>query len=433
MGEHDFVERANGFCRPTGRRVGIDSRGVRLTRLAAGGSGLSIELDDLHRPLGLSTERSRRKFAPNARALAAVALIGAGMGAITFLAGGADHAGEPFATASIAPAESPGAGATGVGASDDSREGADRDVATGSQVEQESGVNVLRSGGGSTPDALVIRVPDAPGPVKLAASPDPRLVERSDFGPLPRIAADGARPAQVYARPAMPVAKGRPRIALVLGGLGLNDQTTASATAKLPGEVSLAFAPYGEHLKAQAAKAREAGHEILLQMPMEPFDYAQDNPGPQTLTIDAGGARNLERLHWVMARATGFVGIENFLGARFTADEAALTPILQDLAGRGLIFVDDGSSARSIASLIGTSLKLPVRRADIVIDAVPQPEMIDKALQRLEALARQNGLATASASAMPVTVERLSRWTQGLGERGIDLVPVTSTLKLKGG
>jgi polysaccharide deacetylase 2 family uncharacterized protein YibQ len=133
-----------------------------------------------------------------------------------------------------------------------------------------------------------------------------------------------------------------------------------------------------------------------------------------------------------MARAAGFVGIENFLGARFTADEAAVTPILKDLAARGLIFIDDGSSARSIAPAIAASLNLGVRRADIVIDAAPNAAMIDAALSRLEALSRDRGLACASASALPITIERLSAWAASLGERGIDLVPVTATLSLKG-
>jgi uncharacterized protein len=400
----------------------------------AGAAGLPTEPDDLHKPLGLSADRSRAGLAPHLRAIAAAVMIGAGVAALTFLAGEADHAGEPFATASIEPAAPSNASAP-EGREPDGKGGDDERAAaaaSATEIEADSGVAVVRPDGAPAPGAMVIRIPDAPGAAKLAAAPDPRLIERSDFGPLPRVGPDGARPAQVYARPAPSPAKGRPRIALVIGGLGLNDQATTRAITKLPGEVSLAFAPYGVNLKAQAAKAREAGHEILLQMPMEPFDYAQNNPGPQTLTTDAGGARNLERLHWALARAPGFVGIENFLGARFTADEAALSPVLKDLAERGLIFVDDGSSARSITAIVGPSLNLAVRRADIVIDAAPDGAKIDEALQRLETLARENGLATASGSALPVTLEHLSRWSESLGGRGIDLVPVTSTLKLKG-
>ncbi|SDR33242.1 hypothetical protein SAMN05519103_02086 [Rhizobiales bacterium GAS113] len=399
---------------------------------------MSIEPDDLHKPLGLSTGRSGHRFKAGARSLAAAALVGAGVGVFSFLAREADHAGEPYAMAEIAPAapESVGTIAKTTPAKTTPEEAAGparRLSSTGAEIESDSGVTVIRPGGASAPDALVIRVPDAFGPIRLAAAPDPRLVERGEFGPLPRIGPDGARPAQIYARPAPAAAtKGRPRIALIVGGLGLNEQTTAAAMTKLPGEVSLAFAPYGANLKAQAMKAREIGHEILLQMPMEPFDYPQNNPGPQTLTTEAGAAQNLERLHWAMARAAGFVGIENFLGARFTADEAAVTPILKDLAARGLIFIDDGSSARSIAPAIAASLNLGVRRADIVIDAAPNAAMIDAALSRLEALSRDRGLACASASALPITIERLSAWAASLGERGIDLVPVTATLSLKG-
>ena len=397
---------------------------------------LPLEPDELHKPLGLPEAPRAGRSVPRALTLLGFALLGAGVGALRYLAGGSEHAGEPFASAEIAPAapQSVGSIAKSPAEKSDPDDGgqAPRSLArSGPEVESDSGVTVIRQGGGSAPAAMVIRVPDAVGPIALAAAPDPRLVERGKYGSLPRIGADGAKPAQVYARPAPAGGKGRPRIALVIGGLGLSDQTTTVAIAKLPGEVSLAFAPYGANLKAQSAKARESGHEILLQMPMESFDYPQDNPGPQTLTTDAGASQNLDRLHWVMARAQGFIGVENFLGARFTADEASLTPVLKDLAKRGLIFVDDGSSARSLAPAIGAALHVPVGRADVVIDAAPSPAAIDAALERLEAAARQKGLAIGAGSELPITLDRLAHWSAALRERGIDLVPVSASFNLK--
>jgi uncharacterized protein len=395
---------------------------------------LPLAPDELHKPLGLD-DAGRQGWRRGAPALLAAALIGTGLAGLRFLAGDADHAGEPFATAEIAASAPQAVGAIAAGAprkdADSAPEGPAKLTMTGPEVESDSGVTVVRQGGGVAPGALVIRIPDAPGPTRLAAAPDPRLVERSKFGPLPRIGPDGARPAQIYARPATPSAKGRPRIALVIGGLGLNELSTTVAIGKLPGEVSLAFAPYGADLKAQSAKAREAGHEILVQVPMESFDYPRDNPGPQTLTAEAGAGANRERLAWVMSRMSGYVGIESFLGARFTSDEAALTPVLKEFGERGLIFLDDGSSARSLAPAIGASLNLPVGRADMVIDAAPSANAIDAALARLEAMARQKGLATATGSALPVTLDRLAHWTAGLAERGIDLVPVSATFGMK--
>jgi polysaccharide deacetylase 2 family uncharacterized protein YibQ len=391
---------------------------------------VSIGPDDFHKPLGQPADQSGSALARRAKPLVLAAILGAGFSVLSYLASDSRHVGEPFATATIAPV-APDAPTPARKGGAETAEPTLPATATAAEIEGASGVTVVRPGGSSAPGSVVISVPDSISSVKLAAAPDARLVERSELGPLPRIGADGARPAQVYARPAPASAKGRPRIALVLGGVGLNDSTTTNAISRLPGEISLAFAPYGQALKGQIAKAREAGHEVLLQVPMEPFDYPQTNPGPQTLTLEAGATQNLERLHWVMTRAPGYVGIENFLGARFTADEGAITPVLKDLAERGLIFVDDGSSARSIAPAIAASLNLSVRRADIVIDAAPNAAAIDAALAQLESLARDKGLAAASANALPVTIDRLAHWAAGLAERGIDLVPVSATVNLK--
>jgi polysaccharide deacetylase 2 family uncharacterized protein YibQ len=286
-------------------------------------------------------------------------------------------------------------------------------------------VAVVRAEGGAAPDAVVIRVPDQP--VRLAPAPDTRLVERTRYGLLPKVGPDGARPAQIYARPLPGPAAGRsrPRISLLVGGLGISPTATAEAIAKLPPAVTLAFAPYGRDLERLVARARDSGHEVMLQVPMEPFDYPDNDPGPHTLTVGAKPQENLDRLHWVMGRFTGYTGIVTYMGAKLTADEAALSPILREVGGRGLILVDDGSSSRSTirTGLQGTT---PTLRAHGVVDALPQPDAVDRELTRLEAAARERGAAVATASALPLTVERIARWARGLDERGLDLVPVSA-------
>jgi len=288
---------------------------------------------------------------------------------------------------------------------------------------------VVRPDGGAAPTSIVIRVPDA-FDGKLAPAPDQRLVERTRYGLLPRTGPDGARPAEVYARPVPPpgasdAAPGA-RLAIVVGGLGIGQAATADAIAKLPAPVSLAFAPYGNDLESHVARARQDGHEVLLQAPMEPFDYPDNDPGPHTLTVRAKGAENLGRLHWAMARFSGYVGIINFMGGKLTSDEPALAPILRELGGRGLVFVDDGSSSRSLAEKVGAAVQTPVARADLVLDGVPRADAVDRQLERLEQLARQRGFAIASASALPVTVDRIAAWARSLESRGVSLVPVTN-------
>ncbi|MDO9442875.1 MAG: divergent polysaccharide deacetylase family protein [Beijerinckiaceae bacterium] len=300
--------------------------------------------------------------------------------------------------------------------------------ALGNQVETESGVKVVRRGGGDAPGALIIRIPDEIG-VQLAPAPDRRLVEKGTHGPLPKIGADGARPSEVYARPLiMPtnMRAGAPRIAIVVGGMGLSQTATSGAIDKLPAAVTLAFAPYGSDLAQQAATARTAGHEILLQSPMEGFD--KDAGGARALLTDASAAKTIDTLHWQMSRFPGYVGVTNFLGARFTTSQNALSPVMREIGDRGLLFFDDGSSPQSLAPTVAAAAGVSASRADVVIDASQRAEDIEAALQRLEKLAREKGTAIGMASGLPQTVERIARFTQGLEQRGVALVPLTAVI-----
>ena len=196
--------------------------------------------------------------------------------------------------------------------------------------------------------------------------------------------------------------------------------------SKLPGPVTFAFGPYGFEIDRTVAKARADGHEVLLQIPMEPFDYPDNDPGPQTLLVSLSAEQNLDRLHWLMSRFQGYVGISNFMGARFTASEPALAPVLREAAKRGLIYVDDGSSHRSLAGQISGIDNLSFAKAEVVIDAVPTPQNIDRALSRLEALAKERGSAIGVASALPASIDRIANWAKSAGSRGIVLVPISA-------
>ncbi len=268
---------------------------------------------------------------------------------------------------------------------------------------------------------------DGANPPKTPAL-DQAFVEMTPRGPIPKIAADGTRPAEAFARPVKPL-PGRPdapRIALIIGGLGVSASGTADAIAKMPGAVTLAFMPYGPEIEGLVARARGTGHEILLEVPLEPFSYPENDSGPQTLLTSLTPEQNLERLHWLMSRFQGYVGIVGAMGARFTASEQSFAPVLRETAKRGLIFVDDGANARSVASRIASANSLPFAKADVVIDAVPTPGEIDHALGRLEMAARERTFAVGMSSALPVSIEHISKWAKAAESRGLLLVPITA-------
>ena len=163
---------------------------------------------------------------------------------------------------------------------------------------------------------MVIPAPGNGAAPSGGAAIDQKFVEMTPHGLVPKIAADGVRPADAFAQPvkALPGKPDAPRVALIVGGLGVSTSATSDAIAKLPGPVTLAFMPYGSDVVALVARARGEGHEVLLQVPMEPFDYPDNDPGPQTLLTSLAPQQNIDRLYWLMSRIQAYVGIINMMG-----------------------------------------------------------------------------------------------------------------------
>jgi uncharacterized protein len=280
---------------------------------------------------------------------------------------------------------------------------------------------------GASNNVVVIRDPSAVGQnLRVAHLPDKALVEQGESGPLPVRAADGRRPVDVYARP-WSGARGA-RVAIVIGGLGLSQTGTQEAIGKLPSEVTLAFASAGNSLGRWMQESRREGHEIIMQVPLEPFDFPNVNPGRNTLTVAASQAENLQNLRWALSRTTNYTGVMNYMGARFAADQAAMEPVMAELGKRGLLYLDDGSSARSVAPELALKDRVPFAVADSIIDAVRDRAEILKKLDQLESIARAKGVAIGTGSAFGVTVDAVAEWAGQAKQRGIEIVPISAVV-----
>jgi polysaccharide deacetylase 2 family uncharacterized protein YibQ len=405
--------------------------------------------DDLSAPLGQGIGRKRDKTNRRNRWMAAIAPLGPrvlagalGCFALVFLGWvlftDAPLGGEPMVVvAANLHADAAGPDAKTIEANPGHAAEADRErpdrydgppIGAG-QPAAAAGRNTVTIIDGSSGKREDVVIPGQQADKSAAAAPaDQRFAEASRSGPIPRIAPDGTRPSEAFAQPVktLPDRPNAPRIAIVVAGLGISAIGTSDALAKLPGPVTFGFAPYGADLDHLAARAREGGHEILLQVPMEPFDYPDNDPGPQTLLTSLNASQNIERLHWLMSRLQGYVGLANYMGGRFTATETALAPILREAAKRGLIYVEDGNSPRSVASQMAGANNLPYAKADLTIDAVPTAAEIDRTLSRLEKTARDRGFAVGMANALPASIERIAVWAKAAESHGLLLVPISA-------
>jgi polysaccharide deacetylase 2 family uncharacterized protein YibQ len=251
----------------------------------------------------------------------------------------------------------------------------------------------------------------------LAQAPIAGLFTQGPGGMLPVISPDGRQAFQAYARPY--AAEGKPKVALIIGGLGLNAKTTREAIASLPPEVTLSFVPYSDGLQGWIDMARSAGHEVLLEAPMEPKDYPDNDPGPYTLMADGQPQETTQRLQWLLSRATGYFGVTNYLGSKFVQSAPAMSVFENELKQRGLAFIDDGS-----ASHVGGGL--PRASADRIVDDQLDGGAIDAQLGALETQASRNGQALGSGFAYPITLQEAAHWAAGLSGHGIQLVPASA-------
>lgn len=397
--------------------------------------------DDLSAPLGQDKPRRKRRLRLPFTAMQALAVM-LGLFLVAF-AGFAIFnkdplGGEPMTRIAIRePKASDEKPAAAAGPGQDNRQESKHETReTPKQAGEQKTVTMIDGSTGTRHDVVIggsdaadkgeAAAASAPPPVM--AGIDPKLLEKSRYGMIPVVAGD-LKPFNVYAADAdRAKAAKMPVVAILIGGLGVGAAKTTDAIMRLPPAVTLAFTPYGADPGKLAERARAQRHEIFLQIPMEPYDFPDNDPGPQTLLTSLTADQNMDRLYWHLSRMQGYAGLTNFMGARFIATDAAMQPIIRDAAKRGLGFFDDGSSPRSIAPQAAASQAMPFGKGDIAIDVVPTPTEIDRALNKLESVARERGVAVGTASALPVSIERIGSWTKSLSDRGILLVPLTTAM-----
>lgn len=262
----------------------------------------------------------------------------------------------------------------------------------------------------------------------LSPAPDQALLEDNPVGPLPKRSANGRAPWQVYARP-FDDNSSASLVAIIVTDMGLSAAATEQAIHDLPPDVTFAFSPYAERLSTWTDKARQLGFETLLQLPLEPTAYPQNDPGPETLLTSLSADENMKRLYWTLSRVGGPIGVLNKNGDKFVATDAALQPVLKDLNTRGLAFIDDGTSnAPSAAALIAGDLKLPYARSGIMLDQIPSRDAIQSQLNALVTQAKTNGSAIGTVSPSPLALEQIKQFAAHASGNNVVIVPVSAII-----
>lgn len=290
---------------------------------------------------------------------------------------------------------------------------------------------------GTDPDAeppvpmLAERTPDRLPPEPKAAAPRPVETALLPAPPPPVAVAPPRGGVPAWQRHAVPsrVPPDRPAIAIVIDDMGL-DRKRSARVVGLPGPLTLAWLPYANDLPSQTRAARAAGHELMLHLPMEPSVRA--DPGPNALLTSLAPEEIQRRLALALSSFDGYVGVNNHMGSRFTADRALMAPVLAEIQKRGLLWLDSRTTPRSAAGGLAPSLHLPFAGRDVFLDNVETVTAVRGQLSRTEAVARQQGFAVAIGHPHDATIEALAAWLPEVQKRGFALVTVSAVVRARG-
>lgn len=259
------------------------------------------------------------------------------------------------------------------------------------------------------------------------AAPDDSLMKRTAYGSIPRIASDGRKPSSVYAQKFTPTDK--PHVALIVGGLGINRALTERAIDELPPYVTLAFAPYAKDLTFWTKRARDAGHEIMIEIPMENRSGDEQALGPAALLTTRTAEENAQRLDWILSRFGGYFGVTNYLGSKFSGDRDAMELLLARIDAAGLAYVDD----------TGALARARVQGAAATVNRLIDPGFgsdkgqLKRDLEALEKIASAEGDALGKTYIHDATLTSIAEWASSLDERDLALAPASAVLALRAG
>ena len=220
----------------------------------------------------------------------------------------------------------------------------------------------------------------------------------------------------------------KPKIAIVLDDMGIDQQRSYLAT-QLKGPLTLSYLTYARDLSKQTNQARQAGHELMLHVPMEPANPNID-PGPNVLLSGVSKNETIATLNWGLNQFSSFVGINNHMGSRFTSDLEGMRTVMQELKKRELIFLDSVTSGSTKGQIAANQIGVPFIARNIFLDHIDDINEIKARLNAVKKLAKTQGYAVAIGHPRDSTIKALKPWLAQIENENFQLVPISALIPM---
>jgi polysaccharide deacetylase 2 family uncharacterized protein YibQ len=218
-----------------------------------------------------------------------------------------------------------------------------------------------------------------------------------------------------------------PRIAIVVDDLGY-DPVRDAEWLGFPEKITASVLPFGPSSKTFAASARSRGFTVLLHVPMEPEEAAEDGTGPYRLRRGMTGGEMEEAFSRMAKDVPQATGASNHMGSAFTSDPAAMDAFALILKGKGYFFVDSLTAAGSVGAAAARRAGVQALRRDVFLDVDPRPEEMRRQWEKAIALAKERGEAVLICHSRKETLSALLEMLPVLRREGVRAVTVEELL-----
>jgi polysaccharide deacetylase 2 family uncharacterized protein YibQ len=218
-----------------------------------------------------------------------------------------------------------------------------------------------------------------------------------------------------------------PVLAIVIDDMGL-DRPRALQMIGLHGPLTLSLMTYADDLPGLVKQAHSAGHEVMAHLPMEPIN-PKENPGRGALLEKMDDDAIRKQIAADLDGWAGYVGINNHMGSKFTADKSHMAVVMAELKTRGLLWLDSRTTNDSAGPGAARAAGVPFITRDIFLDNVETVDAVRVQLELAKATAKSNGTAVAIGHPHDATITALKEWLPTLQAAGVVLVPATEILR----
>lgn len=277
----------------------------------------------------------------------------------------------------------------------------------------------------STEDGDAATKENAHTPEPLPPAPIEGLTENYEQGVLPIARMeDELTPFQAYRRPfkALP---GKSLVSIVVVDYGLSEKISQSLLDNLPEDISFVLMPYAKDADVWGKKAREAGHEFWLGLPMQTQNTNIDT-GPLTIHVNASMEENNKRLFKLMSSAVGYAGLVSQQNHVFVKTDTDVSPVMKQIFGRGLAFAESNPAIPAYGLSMAMEYAYPYVQNTYWLDESLRPNDIDRMLRTIERQAQLKGRVVAFVHPYPVAIRKLQDWIKTNSENNIQLAPLSA-------